>query len=137
MTFIRKHLNTRQFLSPVIQTNAIQKLSEYMKIYFSTEQSPDEKPTCVNCFDMSGSGKTTTIMEAAKNSNSFRVPISLIDNQLFRSLLKSCKNMGETQDPFLYPEDYISYEKVERYFEKRFQTVLTQLFQCIVEKLTL
>jgi hypothetical protein len=134
MTFIRKHLNTSQFLSPTIQTNAIQKLGEYMEAYFSREPNPDAKPTCVNCFDMSGSGKTTTIMEAAKNSNSFRVPISLIDNLLFRPLLDSCKNMGETQDPPLDPEDYISYEKVERYFEKRFQTVLTQLFQCIIEK---
>ena len=135
MPFIRKHLNTSQFLSPAIQTSAIQKLSEYMKVYFSSEPSSDQKPTCVNCFDMSGSGKTTTIMEASKNSNSFRVPISLIHNQLFRSLLHSCKNMGETQDPPLNPDDYISYDKVERYFEKRFQTVLTLLFQCILEKL--
>jgi hypothetical protein len=71
-------------------------------------------------------------MEAAKNSNSFRVPISLIDNLLIRPLLDSCKNMGETQDPTLDPED--SYEKVKRYFEKRFQTVLNQLFPCIIEK---
>jgi hypothetical protein len=35
----------------------------------------------------------------------------------------------------LNPDDYISYEKVKRYFEKRFQTVLTQPFQCIIEKL--
>ena len=71
MTFILKQLGQDQFLTPAIPTTAIQQLSEMMTTHFSKDPSPDDKPTCVTCFDMFGSGKTTTIMEAAKNSSSF------------------------------------------------------------------
>ena len=135
MTFVLQELGKKQFLSPAIETNAIQKLAEYMTVYNKEEPGPDDKPTCAICFDMSGTGKTTTIMEASKNSGSIRAPISLIDNVLFKPLLKSCKNMGEQHNPPLEPEDLISYSKVEDYFEKRFEIVLAQLFQSIIDKL--
>lgn len=133
MTFILKQLGKDQFLSPAIPTTAIEKLSNYMTTHFSADPCLDDKPTCVICFDMSGSGKTTTIMEASKCSNSIRAPISLIDNEL---LLNSCKNMASIQNPPLGPEDFIFYNTVETYFEKRFQIVLAKLFKSIMEQLS-
>jgi hypothetical protein len=130
-----KKLGTDQFLSPAIKTKAIERLSEYMNTYYGTESSGDDKPTCAICFDMSGTGKTTTIMEASKESNSIRAPISLINNDLFVPMLKSCKNMGEKLQHPLELTDSISYEVVESYFEQRFETVLAQLFQCITAQL--
>jgi hypothetical protein len=135
MTFVLQQLGKKQFLSPAIETKAIQKLAEYMTVYQKEEPGPDEKPTCAVCFDMSGTGKTTTIVEASKKSGSIRAPISLIDDVLFRPLLSLCKNTGEKQDPPLELEDLISYSKVEEYFEKRFEIVHSQLFQSIIEKL--
>ena len=107
MTFVLQELGKKQFLSPAIQTDAIQKLAQYMKIYTKEEPGPDDKPTCAVCFDMSGTGKTTTIVEASKNSGSIRAPISLIDDVLFKPLLDSCKNMGEKQNPPLELQDFI------------------------------
>ena len=124
-----------QFLSPAVKTTAITRLSEHMNIHFSKEPAVDDKPTCAICFDSSGSGKTTTIMEAAKESNCIYCPISLINNTLFRPMLNSCKNMGQTQNPPLDMTAHIEYNFVKDYFEKRFQTVLIQLFQSIMEQL--
>jgi hypothetical protein len=136
MTFILQELNEGQFLSPAIQTNAITELAKYMRSYFrGSNKTADDKPTCAVCFDMSGTGKTTTIMEASTMSGSIRAPISLIDNELFRPLLDSCKDMGEKQDPPLKLQDSISYSKIEKYFGKRFQTVLAQVFDVIIEQL--
>lgn len=132
--FILKQLGEDQFLSPPIHTNAIEQLSQYMTTYYSCEPKPDDKPTCVTCFDMSGSGKTTTIMEASKNSNSIRVPINLINNVLFRPLFDSCKSMGKTS---MKTTDLIEYDTVVTYFKERFQIVLIQLFESIMEKLNL
>ena len=84
MTFVLQKLDEGQFLSPAIQTDAINKLTNYMTSYFKgSKRTADDKPTCAICFDMSGTGKTTTIMEASKNSGSIRAPISLIDDVLF------------------------------------------------------
>ena len=135
MTFVLQKLGRKQFLSPAIETKAIQKLAEYMTVYNKEEPGPDDKPTCAVCFDMSGTGKTTTIVEASKNSNSIIAPISLIDDVLFRPLLKSCKTMGTKQNPSLGLQDLISYSNVEDYFEERFEIVLAQLFQSIIDKL--
>ena len=135
MTFVLQELGKKQFLSPAIETKAIQKLAEYMTVYNSEEPSPFDKPTCAVCFDMSGTGKTTTIVEASKNSGSIIAPISLIDDVLFKPLLKSCKTMGTKQTPPLDLQDFISYSNVEDYFEKRFEIVLAQLFQSIIDKL--
>ena len=84
---------------------------------------------------MSGTGKTTTIVEASKKSGSIRAPISLIDDVLFKPLLKSCKTMGTKQTPPLELQDLISYSIVEDNFERRFEIVLAQLFQSIIDKL--
>jgi len=135
MSFVLQELGKKQFLSPAIETNAIQKLSEYMTVYNKEEPGPDDKPTCAVCFDMSGTGKTTTIVEASKKSGSIRAPISLIDDVLFKPLLKSCKTMGRKQNPPLELQDLISYSNVEDYFEERFEIVLAQLFQSIIDKL--
>jgi ATP-dependent phosphoenolpyruvate carboxykinase len=59
MTFVRQQLGKKQFLSPAIETKAIQKLADYMNVYNKEEPGPDDKPTCAICFDMSGTGKTT------------------------------------------------------------------------------
>ena len=106
-----------------------------MNTYYDTEPSVADKPTCAICFDMSGTGKTTTIMEASKESKSIYCPIVLINNELFVPMLKSCKNMGERQQPPLEPADFVDHETVVAYFEERFQTVLALLFQCIIEQL--
>lgn len=135
MTFVLQELGKKQFLSPAIETKAIQKLAEYMTVYNNEEPGPFDKPTCAVCFDMSGTGKTTTIVEASKNSKSIVAPISLIDDVLFKPLLKSCKTMGTKQTPPLDLQDLISYSNVEDYFEKRFEIVLAQLFQSIIDKL--
>ena len=124
-----------QFLSPAFKTTAITRLSERMDTHLGKEPAVDDKPTCAICFDSSGTGKTTTIMEAAKESNCIRAPISLINNELFRPILDSCKKMGRKQNPPLEPTDFIEYGVVQDYFEERFQTVLIQLFQSITEQL--
>jgi hypothetical protein len=135
MTFVLQELDGGQFLSPAIQTYAIIQLTDYMTRYFKgSKRTADDKPTCVICFDMSGTGKTTTIVEASKNSGSIRAPISLIDDVLFKPLLDSCKSIGEKQDPPLALKDSISYSNVENYFEKRFEAVLIQLFKGIIEQ---
>ena len=135
MTIVLQELNEGQFLSPAIQTDAIMKLTKYMCDYFKgTNRSADDKPTCAVCFDMSGTGKTTTIVEASKNSNSIRAPFSLIDDLLFKPLLKSCKTMGNP-DPPMKKTDFIDYETVEDYFALRFETGLAQLFEGIMEQL--
>ena len=136
MTFVLQKLDEGQFLSPAIQTDAIIQLTNYMTRYFKgSKRTADDKPTCAVCFDMSGTGKTTTIVEASRMSGSIRAPISLIDDVLFKPLLDSCKNMGEKQDPPLELQDSISYSNIEKYFGKRFQTVLVQLFEGIIEQL--
>ena len=61
MTFILQKLGKNQFLYPVIQTKAIQNLTDYMETYQKEEPGPDDKPTCAVCFDMSGTGKTTLL----------------------------------------------------------------------------
>ena len=43
--------------------------------------------------------------------------------------------MGENQDPPLELQDSISYSNIEKYFNQRFQTVLVQLFEGIIEQL--
>ena len=130
-----KKLGVDQFLSPAIKTTAIERLSEYMNTYYDTEPSVADKPTCVICFDMSGTGKTTTIMEASKESKSIYCPIVLINNELFVPMLQSCSGMGRKQNPPLHPTDFIDSEIVKAYFKERFQTVLALLFQCIIEQL--
>ncbi|KAI8891896.1 hypothetical protein BC833DRAFT_644839 [Globomyces pollinis-pini] len=126
MSSIHKHLGRYQFLSPVIETTAIQKLNQHLTNYFNTEPGVAEKPTCVICFDMSGSGKTTTIMEAARKSASLFTHFSLIDNVLFRPLFNYCKSTGQKQNRRpLEPDEFISYD----------QTVLIQLFHSIFEQL--
>ena len=54
MTFVLKKLDEGQFLSPAIETEAIQKLAEYMTVYNKGKPGPSDKPTCAICFDMSG-----------------------------------------------------------------------------------
>ena len=61
MPFVLQELGNSQFLSPAIETKAITKLAEYMTLYNKKDPGPDDKPTCAICFDMSGTGKTTTI----------------------------------------------------------------------------
>jgi hypothetical protein len=134
--FVLKPLKRSQFLSPAVQTAAMTSLAQEMTTHFAGEErNPDDKPTCVTCFDMSGSGKTTTISEAAKISNSIRAPISLINNQLFTELFQSCKKFGSRQDPRLKLDDLVTFEKVENYMAERFDSVLIQLFQSIIEQL--
>jgi hypothetical protein len=58
--------------------------------YKKEEPCLDDKPTFAIYYDMSGTGKTTTISEASKKSGSIRTPISLIDDVLFKPLLDSC-----------------------------------------------
>jgi hypothetical protein len=87
--FVVKKLSRNQFLEPAIETDAIRQLSSFMKSYSRGDQTVADKPTCVTCFDMSGSGKTTTILEASKKASCFIVHISLINNPLFRMLFKS------------------------------------------------
>ena len=136
MTFVIQKLNEGQFLSPAIETDAIAKLANYMTSYCKGSKSTAfDKPTCAVCFDMSGTGKTTTIVEASKKSGSIIAPISLIDDVLFRPLLDSCKSMGTKQNPPLELQDSISYSKIENYFGKRYQTALVQLFEGIIEQL--
>ena len=65
-------------------------------------------------------------MEAAKTSNSIRVSIGLIDNNLFDSLFNSCKRLGGHADNF------VDYQTMDSYFCKRFDLVLGQLFQAII-----
>ena len=138
MTFVLQELGKKQFLSPAIQTDAIIQLTNYMTRYFEgSTRAADYKPTCAICFDMSGTGKTTTIVEASRKSGSIRAPISLIDDVLFKPLLDSCKNMGEKQNPPLELQDSISYSNMEKYFRKRFQSVLVQLFEGIIEQLNI
>jgi hypothetical protein len=131
--FIVKKLDEDQFLSPTVQTKAIEELSQKMVNYFNKEPGAFDKPTCVVCFDMSGTGKTTTIKEAARNSKSLIAHISLIENRLFTPLLNSCQNMYSKQVPPLEVTDEIPYAKVQSYFKERFQSVLSQLFQSIIE----
>ena len=131
--FVIRRLDGAQFLSPAIETNAIKLLAHKMTTHFlGANIDSDDKPTCVTCFDVSGSGKTTTIKEAAKISNSTRAPISLINNQIFTELFLSCRNFGELQNPPLKLDDLVSYDIAEKYMSARFDTVLMQLFQSII-----
>jgi hypothetical protein len=95
-----------------------------------------DKPTCAICFAAAGTGKTITVMEASSLTESVYCRISLLNNALFRHLLNTCKNMGEEETPPLAPEDRISFDKVEPYFEQRFQIFLAQLCESIMEQLT-
>ena len=79
-----------QFLSPAIKTTAIERLTEFMNIYYATEPTHADNAACAICFDMSGTGKTTTIMKASKESNSIYCPVVLSNNDLFVPMLKSC-----------------------------------------------
>ena len=135
--FVIQSLDDGQFLSPAIQTMAISKLTHYMEVwFFGAKRSICDKPTCVMCFDMPGTGKTTTIMEAWQNSKSIFCHISLICNPLFTELFSSCQKFGEKQDhPFGW-EDSVSYEAVEKYMVERFDTVLRQPFQRIISLCT-
>ena len=73
--FVIKYLKGAQFLSPAVQTAAITSLADRMTTHFAGEGwDPNDKPTCVTCFDMSGTGKTTTIMELSDCQRVFMLP---------------------------------------------------------------
>ncbi|KAI3652583.1 hypothetical protein MP228_002008 [Amoeboaphelidium protococcarum] len=128
--FVIKSLNRAQYLSPAVETAAITSLAHQTTTHFAGEgRDPNDKATCVTCFDMSGSGKTTTIMEAARLSKSIHAPISLLNNRLFTLLFQSCRLFGRRQDPPLKLEDYVLYEKVEEYMAERFDNMLLLLCQ--------
>ena len=72
---------------PVIQTEAIQKLTLHLKERFNG----DNLYSVITCFDVNGSGKETTIKEACLQANASKISISRQHSTLLNDCLNECR----------------------------------------------
>ncbi|KAI3632613.1 hypothetical protein MIR68_009719 [Amoeboaphelidium protococcarum] len=114
--FVIKSLNRALYLSPAVETAAITSLAHQMTTHFAGKGSdPNDKATCVTCFDMSGSASSTTACSLHYSSRvAYLVAVKILQWNL---------------------EDYVLYEKVEEYMAEQFDNMLLLLCQSIVEQL--
>jgi hypothetical protein len=125
MTFIKQKIKKAQFLQPIISTPVIEELMDYLTDRFTGKgQNPADKPVVVTCFDTSGSGKTTTIMEAAKKTNTSVIIISPNLSPVLEQVLRSCHNWKQ----FDVHKGFINRNEIEEVFINKFHVALETMF---------
>ncbi|KAI8928515.1 hypothetical protein BC831DRAFT_509991 [Entophlyctis helioformis] len=131
MPFVKNVFTGReQFIKPSVITTAITSLSDTLGFLFRGLE-PSMKPEVVTCFDTSGSGKTTTVMEAARLQSACRVTLSPNTSLLLSQVLSSCERY-----PFEAVGGIVNGNTVQRVFRAKFDSMLTTMFHDIEALLT-
>lgn len=120
-------LNTFQFIEPVVPTNAMSFLCEQLEFLFRNMLGA-QKPTVITCFDTSGSGKTTTVMEASKRCDACVAIISPNFTKCLRNALDSCETICSLA---FKNGSLVERKQVEMIFSQRFDSVLKAIFSTI------
>lgn len=134
MSFVKKEFGLAdEFLEPVLPTPAIEAMTRALRKLLGGFSGPD-KPKVVTCFDTSGSGKTTTVTESAKNLNAIVVSISPFFTDLLRNTLQSCsavqRELGFSGD------DLVKKSVLEQRFYQEFCLALDAIFHEIALRLS-
>ncbi|KAI8925854.1 hypothetical protein BC831DRAFT_512209 [Entophlyctis helioformis] len=131
MPFVKNVFTGReQFIKPSVITPAITSLSDTLCRLFRGLKA-SMKPVVVTCFDTSGSGKTTTAMEAARLQSACVVTLSPNTSLLLSQVLSSCERY-----PFEAVGGIVNGNTVQRVFRAKFDSMLTTMFHDIEALLT-
>ncbi|KAI9329733.1 hypothetical protein BDR26DRAFT_872119 [Obelidium mucronatum] len=123
-------LVTNQFLQPVLPTTAIELLTNYLSHRFSgVGATAEQKPTVAVCFDTSGSGKTTTVAEAAIQAGAHRIIISPNLSPILTQVLDRCRELRHTLEK---SGNRIARMDIEEAFEGKFKSALETMFERIL-----
>ncbi|KAJ3376711.1 hypothetical protein HDU84_009569 [Entophlyctis sp. JEL0112] len=117
-----------QFLEPVIPTLAIDALSKYLTDRFQGVKFKLDDPTVAVCCDTSGSGKTTTVSEAAIRTQANRIIISPNLSPSLVDVLHSCSSIKLTSAVTVV-DGLIDRLCVEDIFEAKFKAALEPMFE--------